>query len=303
MKDSPTPTLPQTIAHRGYRAQYPENTLQAMRKAVEAGAHALETDIHLSRDGVVVLSHDATLKRCFGQPDKIRDRDWAYLSTLRTAGPNPQPMARLRDLLAYLSEPGLERVWVLLDVKTDDAGSALLAGVAAAVAGAPQGGPKPWAARVVLGVWHARYLPLCAALLPGFAVAFIGVSTGYARRFLAVPNVAFNMLVDVLVGPMGAGFLRAAKAKGRPVFAWTVNDKKKMRWCVRKGLDGVVTDDPKMFMEVREEFETGKVGSETWTWKEYMLIARINLLVLVFSWVFMWKFGVSWGIDKRFKRR
>ena len=49
--------LPQSIAHRGYKAKHPENTMGAFRGAVEAGAHAIETDIHLSKDGVVVLSH------------------------------------------------------------------------------------------------------------------------------------------------------------------------------------------------------------------------------------------------------
>ena len=88
-----------------------------MRKAVEAGTHALETDIHLSKDGVVVLSHDPTLKRCYGKPDKIIDCEWEYLSTLRTIGENPQPMPRLLDLLEYLASPGLEGLWVLLDIK------------------------------------------------------------------------------------------------------------------------------------------------------------------------------------------
>jgi glycerophosphoryl diester phosphodiesterase len=49
--------LPQTIAHRGYKAAFPENTLGAFRGAVDVGAHALETDLHLSKDGVVVISH------------------------------------------------------------------------------------------------------------------------------------------------------------------------------------------------------------------------------------------------------
>lgn len=49
--------LPQTIAHRGFKARYPENTLLAFSKAIDAGAHALETDIHMTRDGEVVLSH------------------------------------------------------------------------------------------------------------------------------------------------------------------------------------------------------------------------------------------------------
>ena len=54
-------SLPQAIAHRGYKAKYPENTISAFEDAVEAGAHALETDLHLTRDGIVVLSHVSTL--------------------------------------------------------------------------------------------------------------------------------------------------------------------------------------------------------------------------------------------------
>ena len=49
--------LPQAIAHRGYKAAFPENTMASFEGAVKAGAHALETDIHLTSDDVVVLSH------------------------------------------------------------------------------------------------------------------------------------------------------------------------------------------------------------------------------------------------------
>ncbi|KMU81881.1 hypothetical protein CISG_02897 [Coccidioides immitis RMSCC 3703] len=54
--------------------------MSAFMHAVEVGAHAIETDIHLSRDGVVVLSHDATLKRCFGVDKRVIDCDWKCLS-------------------------------------------------------------------------------------------------------------------------------------------------------------------------------------------------------------------------------
>lgn len=49
--------LPQTISHRGYKGKFPENTICAIDEAIKAGTHALELDLHLSRDGVVVLSH------------------------------------------------------------------------------------------------------------------------------------------------------------------------------------------------------------------------------------------------------
>ncbi|KAG6035308.1 hypothetical protein E4U41_006139, partial [Claviceps citrina] len=54
---NPSRRLPQAIAHRGYKALWPENTISAFRAAVSAGAHALETDVRLTRDGVAVLSH------------------------------------------------------------------------------------------------------------------------------------------------------------------------------------------------------------------------------------------------------
>ena len=60
---------------------------------------------------------DATLKRCFGKDEKIIDCDWSYLKTLRTLKEPHEPMPRLKDLLEYLASPGLEDIWVLLDIK------------------------------------------------------------------------------------------------------------------------------------------------------------------------------------------
>ena len=57
--------LPQTIAHRGYKANYPENTMGAFKGAVEVGTDAIETDIHLTKDGVVVLCHVSFLHPAF----------------------------------------------------------------------------------------------------------------------------------------------------------------------------------------------------------------------------------------------
>lgn len=48
---------------------------------------------------------------------KIADCDWSYLSTLKTLREPKQSMPRLLDLLEYLAQPGLESIWVLLDVK------------------------------------------------------------------------------------------------------------------------------------------------------------------------------------------
>lgn len=91
--------------------------MAAFKAAVDVGAHALETDIHLTKDNVVVLSHDATLSRCFGKSDKIVDLDWSYISTLKTIAEPHESMPRLSDLLKYLAHPEQDDIWVLLDIK------------------------------------------------------------------------------------------------------------------------------------------------------------------------------------------
>lgn len=64
-----------------------------------------------------MIFQDATLKRCFGKPDKIIDRNWAYISEQRTIKEPHEPMPRLDELLRYLASSGQENTWLLLDLK------------------------------------------------------------------------------------------------------------------------------------------------------------------------------------------
>jgi phosphatidylglycerol phospholipase C len=60
---------------------------------------------------------DPSLKRCYGVDKKISDCRWDYLSTLMTEREPRQKMPQLKDLLEYMAEPGMEKIWVLLDIK------------------------------------------------------------------------------------------------------------------------------------------------------------------------------------------
>ena len=71
--------IPRVIAHRGASGEYPENTLVAFRAAAEAGAPYFELDVHMTRDGVVVVSHDPELSRTCGLDAAIRDLTLAEL--------------------------------------------------------------------------------------------------------------------------------------------------------------------------------------------------------------------------------
>nr|XP_036589265.1 glycerophosphoryl diester phosphodiesterase [Colletotrichum truncatum]KAF6801270.1 glycerophosphoryl diester phosphodiesterase [Colletotrichum truncatum] len=253
--------LPQAIAHRGYKALYPENTLLAFRAALEVGAHALETDLHLSKDGVVVLSHDGTLKRCFGVDAKINECDWEYLKTLQTIREPRQQMPRLVDLLEFLAVEGREDIWVLLDIKTDDPAPELLSRIAEVFATTP--GPVSWEKRMVFGCWNQPYIDHVQAILPRFPLALISWSPLYARKFLPQPGISFNMFQKSLVGPLGKSFIRDIRAADRRLYAWTVNEEEWMEWSIRKGVDGVITDEPEVFLEVCRRWKGGdSTGSE-----------------------------------------
>lgn len=161
---------------------------------------------------------------------------------------------------------------------------------------------KPWDQRLVLGCWAVKYLPLCAKYLPTFPITYIGFSIPYARKFLSVPNVSFNMLAKALMLPfLGARFIRDAKAKGRPLYVWTVNEEDMMKWSIKRGFDGVITDDPERFLEVCDEWEQGKRDIEI-SWGQWMGIAWINFMVIVFGTIFWWKYGRT-GEEKKTPKR
>ncbi|KAH0541598.1 hypothetical protein FGG08_003946 [Glutinoglossum americanum] len=283
--------LPQAIAHRGYRAKYPENTMTAFTEAVRVGAHAIETDVHLSKDGVVVLSHDATLKRCFGREGKILDFDWSYLSSLRTLQEPHEHMPRLFDLLEYLASPGLENIWLILDIKVDNDADDVMRLIANTIRQVPPGMKRPWPERINLGCWTAKYLPLCETYLPNFPISHIGFNIYYARRFLKSPSVSsFNLLQRVMVGPLGHRFLCDAHAAGRSVFVWTVNDVGTMRWSIRRGVDGVLTDDPKKFLDVCREFrEDIYLEEDRLTVRQYLGLVGFNIVAAVLNLLFRWR--------------
>lgn len=69
-------------AHRGDRGEYPENTMLAFKKAVEAGCDGIELDVQLSKDGEVVIFHDETLERTTDGRGFVRDYTLAELKKL-----------------------------------------------------------------------------------------------------------------------------------------------------------------------------------------------------------------------------
>lgn len=73
-------------AHRGVNAQAPENTLPAFRLAIEKGFYSAETDVHLTKDGVWVLSHNSNIKKWYTGNVEIEDSTYEELLRYRVKG-------------------------------------------------------------------------------------------------------------------------------------------------------------------------------------------------------------------------
>src|ERR1051325_3086683 len=71
--------FPLIIGHRGASAVAPENTMAAFREAIAVGAHGIEFDVRLTRDGIPVVIHDSTLGRTGGVNQRVSDLSWEEL--------------------------------------------------------------------------------------------------------------------------------------------------------------------------------------------------------------------------------
>src|SRR5206468_3776404 len=109
------------IAHRGASHDAPENTLSAVKLAVEQEADAIEVDVHLSRDHRVVVIHDDNTRKIAGVKRKVCDQTWAELQTLdvgqwKSARWKGERLADLAQVLAAV--PSGKRLFI--EVKCGD---------------------------------------------------------------------------------------------------------------------------------------------------------------------------------------
>ena len=198
-------------------------------------------------------------------------------------------MPRLQDLLDYLANPDLEHIWVLLDIKLDNNADDVMRLIAKTLESVHLG-QRPWNKRIVLGIWAAKFLPLCSKYLPGYPISHISFSTCYSRQFLKVPNVSFNMLQNVLFGPIGARFIRDVQKAKRPLFVWTVNDVNLMKWDIQKNVDGVITDDPKTFKKICDDWDDTTESAARVSIRQWLYTFWLYIMIAIFSTPFKRKF-------------
>lgn len=244
---APTPRI---IAHRGGlipaagsddpATAEPENTLAAFGRAAALGLTHVETDVHASRDGVAVISHDSDLVRLAGRPDRIGSLTLAELEAVDLGrGSSYTSLAAALDAF-----PGLH---VNIDIKADAAATATAHAVRSTAS----------ADRVLVTSFSAQRRRRAVREMPGVATS--ASSSEIAGAVLAM-NVARSpalfrsalRLVDAVQIPehwhgvmiLTPRLINACHSVGVEVHVWTVNEPVDMLRLLRLGVDGLVTDRP-----------------------------------------------------------
>ena len=232
---------PIPFAHRGGAGDWPENTMPAFEGAVALGYRYVETDVHVTADGVLCAFHDERLDRVTDAQGLIRELPWATVSAARVDGLEPIP--RLEDLLGAWPE-----LRVNIDPKHDSAVDAL----------AETLGRTGAVDRVCIGAFSDRRIARLRQLLGPRLCTSLG-PRGVARLESAGLHVPVGTIPGACVqvppsqGPIPLvteRFLRAAHHRGMPVHVWTIDDAAEMHRLLDLGVDGIMTDRPALLKEV-----------------------------------------------------
>jgi len=229
-----------------------ENSMSSFRRALDEGFRYLEIDVHATSDGVVVVSHDATLDRATDAVGPIAEQTWDQVRRARIGGREPLPSLRqvideLPDALLNIDVKAAPAVRPTLDLlsQTDVWHRICLASFSAA------------RLRKLRRAGGDRLITSCS---PTDAVSLRvrgwlrQAHVGWVGGWLPVPaelaQVPRRQGALTVVDP---AFLKAAHQLGMEVHVWTINDPAEMRELLDMGVDGLVTDRPDLLRELLAE--------------------------------------------------
>lgn len=234
--------LPIAFAHRGGASDAPENTMPAFAKAIELGYTYLETDVHSTRDGVLLAFHDDDLLRTCGVSGKISELDYSEVRNARVNGTEPIPL--LQDIFDAWPQARIN-----IDCKSDAALQPLIKALR----------PPHVLEKVCVGSFSDKRLSvlrdtfgpsLCSSLGPK-QVALLRVRSwiGVVKPF----EGALAAQIPLKQGPITLTDKRLvddAHSAGLQVHVWTIDEPDEMEHLLNLGVDGIMTDKPLVLKQI-----------------------------------------------------
>ncbi|MGH7388372.1 MAG: glycerophosphodiester phosphodiesterase [Candidatus Rokuibacteriota bacterium] len=244
----PVPGRPLVAAHRGGALLWPENSLLAYRSALGLGVDYVETDVHLTADGEVVVMHDPTLERTSTGIGALRERTLADLGPVRLRARDGSvtdervpTLAQLLDLLAP------SRAGLLLEIKVDERKQrhpGIEEKVLALVRSRKMDG------RTLVMAFERDTVARVRELDPAIPTVLL-IGRGQVQRERVWPAESVKWAAGLGATAIGynhrlidADVVAAARKAGLTLAAWTVNEEADIRRVLGLGVDVVISDRP-----------------------------------------------------------
>lgn len=235
------------LAHRGFSAAYPENTLPAFQKAMECGADGAELDVQLTRDGVPIVIHDECLLRTTGDPRLVTEVDYAELCTLDAS-------------FSFRAQTGFCPIPTLEDYFTLVAGTGFLTNIELKTAYITYPGlcEKVLALtdryrlrqQIVISSFNHDSVRHFKRLAPDVRCGLL-----YGCRLIDAPQYAKKAGAEFLHPDIRAtdqDALDRCDGTGVQISPWTVNDEKDMRFLLgQKNVYAIITNHPDRLLALR----------------------------------------------------
>lgn len=260
MADVPYLSLehPIRLAHRGSRTLWPENTWYGFDRAVgELGYRYIETDVQVTRDGVVVVFHDDTLERTTNGVGRIADWDWedvAHLDAAYQFSPDgvEHPLRATGVSVSRLDDTFDRFPDVHFNIDLKAKGTAW--GVAEVIARMGRHDS------VMVGSFSDRRLARFRRITKGLVATSAGPQAAmsmYAAsrlgRTVHLAPKAYQLPPMIRGAAVDRRMITAVHKVGAQLHVWTINEPDEMHRLLDLGVDGIVTDRPDLLNDVMKE--------------------------------------------------
>lgn len=242
----------EVIAHRGNSSENPENTMVGFNSAIEMHADYIELDVHLNKEGIPIVIHDITTQRTTNSSsntpisklsmNKLKALDAGVWFDAQFAG------EQIPTLEEVLTMP-LHGTGVMIEVKR---GSAPKENLAAAVAQAINNTYSSHLGhKIYIGSMSKEILHEIRKLLPNQPIiAIIESASDYRNHMLNSPDItAFSKAI------LTKEMIDEVHSFNKKVWVWTVDSPDTMRQLIEHGVDGIITNRPKILQSILREYQ------------------------------------------------
>lgn len=230
----------QVAAHRGDSYNAPENSISSIRSAIERGVDAVEFDVMLSKDGVVVLHHDTTLERVAGLPYRVSDLTYEELAQVDIGRFFSKEFIgeKMPSLEKVFQEVKDENVRLIIDLKPTDATGELAKKVVELIE------KYDMVEKAYVQAFDYPSLQVIRSLNSDIK---IGQILFLSAGDLAELDVDFYTIRQTMLTER---FIRNARAQNREIWVWTVNIDRNIREVLKYDIDGIITGRPEKVQRV-----------------------------------------------------